>query len=48
MNMLPPLLGAFAKFRKATISFVTSVSLSSRLSLRMEQLCYRWTDFHEI
>ena len=31
--------GAFAKPRKASISFVTSV--------RMEQVGYYWTDFHE-
>ena len=35
---------AFKKVRKATISFVMSV----RLSVRMEQLGYHWTDFHEI
>jgi hypothetical protein len=33
-------LGAFTKFRKATISFVMSV--------RMEQLGSHWTGFHEI
>jgi len=37
-------LGAFAKLRKVTISFVMFV----RLSFRMEQPGYRWTDFHEI
>jgi hypothetical protein len=37
-------LGAFAKLRKATVSFVMSV----RLSVRMEQLGSHWTDFHEI
>jgi len=37
-------LGALAKVRKATISFVMSV----RLSVRMEQLGSHWTDFHEI
>jgi len=35
------LLGAFAKLRKATISFVMSV----RLSVRLEQLGSQWTDF---
>jgi hypothetical protein len=35
-------LGAFAKLRKATISFVMSV----RLSVRMEQLGSHWTNFH--
>jgi hypothetical protein len=38
------ILGAFAKLRKATISFVMSV----RLSVRMEQLGSHWTDFHKI
>jgi len=37
-------LGAFAKLRKATINFVSSV----RPSVRMEQLGSHWTDFHEI
>jgi hypothetical protein len=41
---MPPFLGAFAKLRKATISFVISV----RLPVRMEQLGSHWTDFHEI
>jgi hypothetical protein len=44
--------GAFAKLRKATISFCVSVSppvhLSTRLSVRMEQLHFHWTDFYEI
>jgi hypothetical protein len=34
------LLGAFAKFRKATVSFVVSV--------RPEKLGSHWADFHEI
>jgi len=37
-------LGAFAKLRKATISFVVSV----RLSFCMEQLDFHWMDFYEI
>jgi hypothetical protein len=37
-------LGAFAKLRKGTISFVMSV----RQSVRMEQLGSHYTDFHEI
>jgi hypothetical protein len=37
-------LGAFAKLRKATISFVMSVCLSDR----MEELGSHWTDFQEI
>ena len=43
--------GAFAKFRKATVSFVMSdcvFCLSVRLTGRMEQLDSHWTDFHEI
>jgi hypothetical protein len=36
--------GAFAKLRKATLSFVMSV----RPSFRMGQLSSHWTDFHEI
>ena len=32
-------LGAFAKLRKSTISFVTS--------LRKENFCSHWTDLHE-
>jgi hypothetical protein len=36
--------GAFAKLQEATISYVMSV----RPSIRMEQLGYHWTDFHEI
>jgi hypothetical protein len=38
------LLGAFAEFWRATVSFVVYV----RPSVRMEQLGSRWTDFHEI
>ena len=38
------ILGAFAKFRKATNSFV----MSAGPSVREEQLGSRWTDFHEI
>ena len=37
-------LGAFAKLRKATISFITSV----RLTVLMEQLDSHWTDFDKI
>jgi len=36
-------LGAFAKLRKAIISFLMSI----RLSVRIEQLGSHWTDFHE-
>jgi len=39
-----PVLGAFAKSRKATISFVMSV----RLYVRIEQLGPHRTDFHEM
>ena len=42
--VIPLFLGAFAKLRKATVSFVTSV----RPSVRMEQLGSHWTDFREI
>ena len=38
------ILGAFTKLIKATTSFVMSV----RLSVRVEQLCSHWKDFHEI
>jgi hypothetical protein len=37
-------LGAFAKLRKTTISFVMSV----RLSVRMKQLGSHWVDFDSI
>jgi len=43
-------LGAFAKLRKETISFVMSVRLSIRPSVRLsvlkEQLCSHWMNFH--
>jgi hypothetical protein len=42
-----PFLAALAKLRKATVSFVMSVCLSFRLSVRIE-LRSNWTDFHEI
>jgi hypothetical protein len=41
-------LGAFAKLRKATISFVMSVCLSVCPSVRMEQLGFHWTYFYEM
>jgi hypothetical protein len=41
-------LGAFAKLRKVTLSFVMSVRLSVRPSFRMEQLGTHWTDVHDI
>ena len=41
------ILGAFARLRKATISFVMSVCLSLRPSVHMEQLGSHWTDFDE-
>jgi hypothetical protein len=37
-------LSAFVKLRKSKVSFVMSV----RLSVRMEHLCSKYTDFHEI
>jgi hypothetical protein len=39
-------LGAFAKLRKATVSFVISVCPS--VSVRMERLLSYWKEFHEI
>ena len=42
--LISSFLGAFAKLRKAAISFVMSV----RLSARVEQLGSHWMDFHEI
>jgi hypothetical protein len=41
-------LGAFAKLRKAAASFVMSILLSVRPSVRMEQLGSQTTDFHQI
>jgi hypothetical protein len=41
-------LGAFAKFRKGTISFVMSAYLSVYPPGRIEQLGSHWTNFHEI
>jgi hypothetical protein len=41
-------LGAFAKLRKATISFVMSDCLPVCPSVRMEQLGSQQTDFDEI
>jgi hypothetical protein len=38
---------AFAKLRKATISFIMTACLSTRPSFRMKQLGAHWTDFHE-
>jgi hypothetical protein len=42
------LLGAFAKLRKATTSFVMSVLPSVCLFVSTEELGFHWTDFHEI
>jgi hypothetical protein len=41
-------LGAIAKFRKPTVSFVISVRLYVHPSVRMEWLDSHWTDFHYI
>ena len=41
-------LGAFAKLRKAAISFVVSVPVYVRLYVHRQQLGSNWTDFHEI
>jgi len=43
INMLREFLGAFAKLRKAVVSFVVSVRMS-----HVEILESHWTDFHEI
>jgi len=37
-----------AKLQKASMSFVMSGRPSLCLSVRMEQLGYHWTEFHEI
>ena len=59
LQFSPTSLGAFAKFQKATISYVMSVCPSIRLSVcpsvrlsicssvLMEQFGYHWTDIHE-
>ncbi len=44
LGKLHGFLGAFAKFRKVTLSFVNSACLS----VCMEQLCVHWMDFREI
>jgi len=41
-NKMSLFLNAFAKLRRATVSFVISVCLS----VRREQLCSHWTDYH--
>jgi hypothetical protein len=47
-SRLSVILGAFAKLRKATVSFAISVCPSFHPSVGMEQLCSHWTDFREI
>jgi hypothetical protein len=47
-NMKVRVLSAFAKLRKATVSFVVSVHLSFRPSAFMEQLSSHWMDFYEV
>ena len=42
------ILGAFAKLPKVTVSFVMSVGLSVRPSVRVVQLGSHWTDFNKI
>jgi len=42
------ILGAFAKFRKRLLDLGHSFCLPVRLPVRMEQLGFHWTDFHEI
>jgi hypothetical protein len=44
MLLMKIILGVFAQIRKATISSV----MSARMSVRIEQLVFHWTDFHEI
>jgi hypothetical protein len=44
----PEFLGAFPEWRKSTINCFMSVCLPIRLSVHVEQLGSRWTDFHEI
>ena len=41
-------LGEFGELRKAAISFVISIRMSVRPSIRTEQRYSNWTDFHEI
>jgi hypothetical protein len=41
-------LGALAKLRKATMSFVMSIRLSIRPSFRMDQLGCHWKNVHDI
>jgi hypothetical protein len=43
-DVLQPLLGAFAKLRKATFNVVMSVCLS----VRKERFSCHWTNFNEI
>jgi hypothetical protein len=47
-KIMKSFLGAFAKLRKATISFVMSVCLSVHPSVRMEQFRSHRMDYHEI
>jgi len=42
------ILGAFVKLREATITFITSDCPPARLSVRIEKLSSRCTDFREI
>ena len=48
ININQPFLGAFAKLRKAAISFVMSVFPSACLSVCKEELGSHWTDFYEM
>jgi hypothetical protein len=52
MHVILPIFRVVSELREVTISFVMSVSPSVRpsvcLSVRMEQLGSKWTDFHEI
>jgi hypothetical protein len=42
------ILGAFEKLRQAAIGFVMSARLSASPSVRIDQLGFQWSDFHEI
>jgi len=46
-NIFLSFLAALAKLRKATLSFIMSVRLSTRPSFRVKQLGAHWTDFYE-
>jgi hypothetical protein len=47
-DMSMPFIGAFVKLWKALPSFVLPACTSVRMSVRMQQLCSQWKNFHEI